>query len=78
MSDLAELELINNVWKMDGKDIPENLIRSGKISSQPHESWTLDENFIWQSPVEYPEDGKAYNWNEETLQWTEIPDSERA
>jgi len=23
---------------------------------QPYPSWSLDENYIWQSPVPYPED----------------------
>ena len=23
----------------------------------------------WDSPVDYPDDGKIYDWNEETQQW---------
>jgi hypothetical protein len=39
------------------------------ISPQPYASWQLDENHDWQAPVEYPEDGLVYEWNEETLDW---------
>ena len=36
---------------------------------QPYSSWNLDENFMWQPPVEYPSDGNLYNWNEDTQTW---------
>jgi len=36
---------------------------------QPFPSWSLDENFIWQAPVPYPNDGELYNWNEEEQTW---------
>jgi len=40
---------------------------------QPFESWSLDEKFIWQPPVAYPEieEGSTdvYTWNEETQTW---------
>ena len=40
---------------------------------QPYASWSLDENFIWQAPVPYPEveEGsiKRYAWNEENQSW---------
>ena len=39
------------------------------IAPQPFNSWTLDENFDWKPPTPYPNDGKPYNWNEETLSW---------
>jgi hypothetical protein len=39
------------------------------ISPQPYTSWSLDENFDWQAPTPYPEDGNNYIWNEETQQW---------
>ena len=36
----------------------------------PYPSWTIDEN-IWQwiPPVEHPNDGNDYDWNEETQTW---------
>ena len=39
------------------------------ITPQPFGSWSLDENFDWQPPIEYPNDGKPYNWNENTMSW---------
>ena len=42
---------------------------------QPYASWSLDENFIWQAPVPYPEDAspeKIYEWDEENLTWKVI------
>ena len=39
------------------------------IKSQPFDSWTLDSNFDWVAPIEYPTDGRLYVWNESTLTW---------
>jgi len=39
---------------------------------QPYASWSLDENFIWQAPVPYPDDAspeKIYEWDEDNLTW---------
>lgn len=37
---------------------------------QPFPSWTLDEETcIWNPPVEYPQDGNAYKWDENTKSW---------
>lgn len=33
------------------------------------ESWTIDDNGIWQPPVEKPNDGNPYDWDEESQQW---------
>jgi hypothetical protein len=42
---------------------------------QPFDSWTLDEeSCVWVAPVSMPTDGKAYNWDEETLNWVEDTD----
>ena len=47
-------------------------VRDAFIPPHTFASWTLDEETcLWQSPVAMPTDGKAYVWNEETLQWTE-------
>lgn len=39
------------------------------ISPQPYPSWVLDENYDWNAPVEYPNDGLIYVWNEEAQDW---------
>ena len=42
------------------------------IQAQPYPSWTLDSNDDWQAPVDKPDDGKRYNWNETDRQWEEL------
>lgn len=47
--------------------------RDAFIPPKPFPSWTLNEDTCqWDSPVPYPTDGDAYNWNEETQTWDEI------
>ena len=39
---------------------------------QPFASWSLNDDFIWEAPVPYPEDAsedKIYEWDEENLTW---------
>ena len=42
------------------------------IVPQPFPSWSLDENHDWQPPTPMPDDGKQYEWDEETTSWLEI------
>ena len=32
------------------------------ISPKPFSDWTLNENFKWEAPTTYPNDGKHYVW----------------
>ena len=42
------------------------------ISPSPYESWKLNENTgFWEAPVEKPNDGKYYIWNENNKEWVE-------
>ena len=42
----------------------------GFYSPQPFNSWTLNEDtFLWEAPIEIPDDENFYTWNEETLSW---------
>jgi hypothetical protein len=51
--------------------------RDAFIPPQPFPSWTLDEETcLWGAPVPYPQDGKPYYWDEETLAWVETPASQ--
>jgi hypothetical protein len=43
------------------------------IAPQPFASWSLDANYDWQAPIEYPADGKDYLWDEENQVWVELP-----
>tara|TARA_R100001460_G_scaffold31892_1_gene62731 strand:- start:149 stop:526 length:378 start_codon:yes stop_codon:yes gene_type:complete len=39
---------------------------------QPYASWTLNTNsYLWEPPVAYPSDGKAYLWEETSKSWKE-------
>ena len=47
--------------------------RDAFIPPKPYNSWVLNETTcIWKAPVDYPSDGKRYNWNEENQTWNII------
>lgn len=51
--------------------------RDAFIPPKPFDSWLLDEaTCTWKAPVPYPDanEGEAYGWNEETLDWVLIVD----
>jgi hypothetical protein len=40
------------------------------IPPKPFESWIWDENgWVWNPPVEYPNDDNFYIWHEQTTSW---------
>jgi hypothetical protein len=40
------------------------------IPPKPYPSWVLNETTAdWEAPVEKPDDGQEYTWNEETRSW---------
>ena len=42
------------------------------IPPKPYPSWVLDEDScLWKSLVDYPDDGKFYDWNENDTNWKE-------
>ena len=49
-------------------------VRDAFIEPQPYASWTLnDTTCLWSAPTAYPaEDGKRYEWNEDTTAWVEV------
>jgi hypothetical protein len=42
------------------------------IAPQPYASWTLDQDFAWQPPSPYPNDGHLYVWDENILEWVNV------
>jgi len=47
--------------------------RDAFIAPQPYSSWTLnDTTCLWSAPTAYPDDGKMYEWNEDTTAWVEV------
>ena len=43
------------------------------VCPQPFASWSLDGNYDWQAPIDYPADGKLYSWDESNQVWVEFP-----
>jgi hypothetical protein len=43
------------------------------VPPQPHPSWTLDSNVVWQPPVPLPSDNNMYSWDEATTSWIRLP-----
>lgn len=43
------------------------------VAPKPFASWSLDENYDWQAPIDYPADGKHYSWDESNQVWVELP-----
>lgn len=41
------------------------------IIPQPFASWTRNGS-LWEAPIEKPNDGKRYHWDEDSLSWVEI------
>jgi len=47
--------------------------RDAFIPPKPFESWVLNEHTcLWEAPVEMPDDGEMYTWDEETTNWVKV------
>lgn len=47
------------------------------VGAKPYPSWIRDINGTsWTTPIPEPTDGKEYIWNEEIVNWVEIPYSQ--
>lgn len=47
--------------------------RDAFIPPKPFDSWVLnEETCLWEAPVPYPDDGKDYEWDEETTSWVVV------
>lgn len=43
------------------------------VAPQPYPSWSLNtETVMWEAPTPYPDDGKVYEWNEDSLSWIPV------
>ena len=48
-------------------------MRDAFVPPRPFPSWSLDEATCrWNAPTPMPTDGKMYQWDEDTLSWTEV------
>ena len=55
-----------------GKGATYNASKDIFIAAKPYPSWTLNSSSDWEAPVNKPNDGKRYNWNETDRQWEEL------
>ena len=47
-----------------------DIMKDAFIPPPPYPSWVLDEvELHWKAPIEYPNDGGYYAWNEEIKEW---------
>ena len=56
-----------------GKGYTYNPSKDKFIADKPYPSWTLNSSSDWEAPVDKPDDGKIYIWNETDRQWDEVP-----
>jgi hypothetical protein len=64
----------NNIRKQyAGIGFTYNEIADVFVVPKPFPSWSLDSNYDWQAPIEYPADGKQYLWDEANQVWVESP-----
>lgn len=51
-----------------------DMLESRFRAPSPFASWQFDtDSWSWEAPIPYPEDGKPYIWDEETISWIEFP-----
>ncbi len=44
--------------------------RDAFYTTRPYASWILnEETCVWEAPVDYPDDGKRYSWDEVSTSW---------
>ena len=47
--------------------------RDAFIRPKPFDSWVLvEETCQWQAPIPHPQDGKRYDWDEDSVNWIEV------
>lgn len=47
--------------------------RDAFIPPKPYPSWILNEDScLWDAPIPYPQDDKAYQWDETATNWKEV------
>lgn len=46
------------------------------VTPEPYPSWSLNDDYDWEAPIAYPDDGKHYRWLEGSGEWEEIPNDE--
>lgn len=69
-------ENVGGVWVECNENIGPNYTYDAQIGFIPpklYDSWVLDEESLtWQAPIEMPDDGKDYGWDEASQSWVEF------
>jgi len=51
--------------------------RDAFIPPKPYDSWVLNEEAcLWEPPTPRPDDGKDYRWDEGTMSWVKVTETE--
>ena len=47
------------------------------IPPKPYNSWVLNEQTcLWDAPIQYPNDGQRYTWDDAAGNWVVVPETE--
>lgn len=67
--------VVKDVWHVRDMTAEERQAKIDSIKLVPiHTGWIFsEENCAWEPPIPYPEDGKKYIWNDDTVYWEEVP-----
>jgi hypothetical protein len=56
-------------YNFAGRGFEYDELNDAFIPPKPYNSWLLNNDFKWESPIPYPIDGEIYIWDEDTLSW---------
>jgi len=71
---LADKVYTLDIWARNKGEIMETSTQFETIKQdQPHPSWIWNGE-MWVPPVAKPNDGRYYNWNENSKSWTQVED----
>ena len=62
----------NMRYNFAGQGYTYDEVNDAFYAPQPFASWSLNEDYVWEAPVPYPEDAspeKIYEWDEENQEW---------
>jgi len=62
----------NMRYNFAGQGYTYDEVNDAFYAPQPFASWSLNEDYVWEAPVPYPEDAspeKIYEWDEDNLTW---------
>ena len=63
--------IVKDVWIIENMTDAEKAEKIAEAQQyKPFDSWIFNENICqWDAPVQYPQDGRWYTWDESTISW---------